>query len=251
MSIAVLGVNHRTAPLEIRERFAHAAHEIPGALARVLSAGADGGVLLSTCNRTEFYLADPQEPVPEAVWALLGERLTGEHPAREYGYFERDRDAVRHLYRVSAGLDSMVLGESQIQGQVREAWEVSRGQAGPVMHRLFQSALLVGARVRSETKLGNGAASVPSAAVAVAGKIFGDLAGRSALILGRATWPSSPPNASSPKAHGSRWSRIARTSAPEPSPSSSTPGPSLSRRPGRTLRTPTSLSARQPRRTPS
>src|SRR6185295_13050581 len=119
MSIAVLGVNHRTAPLDVRERFAHAAHEVPGALARVLSAGAEGGVLLSTCNRTEFYLADPQEPVSEAVWALLGERLVGERAAREYGYTERDQDAVRHLYRVSAGLDSMVLGESQIQGQVR------------------------------------------------------------------------------------------------------------------------------------
>src|SRR5713226_2105022 len=128
MSIAVLGVNHRTAPLEVRERFAHAAHE--------------------------------------------------------YGYVQRDREAVRHLYRVSAGLDSMILGESQIQGQVREAWQVSRAQAGPVLHRLFQSALLVGARVRGETSLGVGTASAPSAAVALAEKIFGALAGRSALILG-------------------------------------------------------------------
>src|SRR6185295_17739171 len=124
MSIAVLGVNHRTAPLEVRERFVHAASEVPGALARVLSAGAEGGVLLSTCNRTEFYLAEPDGPASEAVWALLGERLTGDRAAQQYGYAERDRDAVRHLYRVSAGLDSMVLGESQIQGQVREAWEV-------------------------------------------------------------------------------------------------------------------------------
>jgi len=184
VSIAVVGVNHRTAPLEVRERFAHASHEVPGALTRVLSAGAAGGVLLSTCNRTEFYLAEPRDPVSDAVWELLGERLTGERGAQRYGYMERDRDAVRHLYRVSAGLDSMVLGESQIQGQVREAWEISRGQAGPVLHRLFQSALLVGARVRSETELGKGAASVPSAAVAVASKIFGDLTGRLALILG-------------------------------------------------------------------
>src|SRR3989441_798530 len=185
MSIAVLGVNHRTAPLEVRERFAHALHEVPGALARVLEAGAAGGVLLSTCNRTEFYLAEPQDSVSEAVWTLLGERLSwGDGSAQPYGYAERDRDAVRHLYRVSAGLDSMVLGESQIQGQVREAWETSRPQAGPVLHRLFQSALLVGARVRTETKLGTGTASVPSAAVAVASKIFGELAGRSALILG-------------------------------------------------------------------
>src|SRR6059036_1698745 len=184
MSIAVLGVNHRTAPLEVRERFAHAAHEVPPALERVLRAGAGGGVLLSTCNRTEFYLAQPGGTVAEAVWELLSERLGGGGAAQEYGYVQRDRDAVRHLYRVSAGLDSMILGESQIQGQVREAWQVSRAQAGPVLHRLFQTALHVGSRVRTETGLGMGTASAASAGVAVAGKIFGDLAGRSALILG-------------------------------------------------------------------
>jgi glutamyl-tRNA reductase len=193
MGIKVVGVNHRTAPLDIRERFAHGAHEVPGALARVMAAGASGGVLLSTCNRTEFYLLAEDEPALEAVWSLLGERLSvppsgggggGGGAAREYGYIARDRDAVRHLYRVSAGLDSMILGESQIQGQVREAWEASRAQAGPVLHRLFQSALHVGSRVRTETALGMGTASAASAGVAVAGKIFGDLAGRSALILG-------------------------------------------------------------------
>src|SRR5437016_13500552 len=184
MSIAVFGVNHRTAPLEVRERFAHAAREVPGSLERVLAAGARGGVLLSTCNRTEFYLTEPGDTVREMVWALLAERLVEGRGAHEYGYAHRDRDAVRHLYRVSSGLDSMLLGESQIQGQVREAWEISKGQAGPVLHRLFQSALLVGARVRSETGLGMGAASAPSAAVALAGKIFNRLAGRSALILG-------------------------------------------------------------------
>lgn len=184
MSITVLGVNHRTAPLEVRERFAHEPREVPASLQRVLAAGARGGVLLSTCNRTEFYLAEPDEGVPEAVWAILSERLGGGRSASEYGYSQRDREAVRHLYRVSAGLDAMILGESQIQGQVREAWETSRSQAGPVLHRLFQSALLVGARVRSETGLATGAASAPSAAVAVASKIFTRLAGRSALILG-------------------------------------------------------------------
>ncbi|HEX4575378.1 MAG TPA: glutamyl-tRNA reductase [Gemmatimonadales bacterium] len=184
MSIAVVGVNHRTAPLDVRERFAHAAREVPAALERVLAAGARGGVLLSTCNRTEFYLAEPEAAVPEAVWAALSDRLGDGRSASAYGYVQRDRDAVRHLYRVSAGLDSMILGESQIQGQVREAWEIAKPQAGPVLHRLFQSALLVGARVRSETGLALGAASAPSAAVQVAGKIFTQLAGRSALILG-------------------------------------------------------------------
>ncbi len=184
MSLAVVGVNHRTAPLEVRERFAHAAREVPASLERVLAAGAGGGVLLSTCNRTEFYLAEPGEGAPDAVWAILSERLGDGRSASAYGYFRRDRDAVRHLYRVSAGLESMILGESQIQGQVREAWEMSKPQAGPVLHRLFQSALLVGARVRSETGLAMGAASAASAAVAVAGKIFHQLAGRSALVLG-------------------------------------------------------------------
>ena len=184
LGIKVLGVNHRTAPLEVRERFAHGAHEVPGALARVIAAGAAGGVLLSTCNRTEFYLVAEEEGVAEVVWELLAERLESGAAAREYGYIARDRDAVRHLYRVSSGLDSMILGESQIQGQVREAWEASRAQAGPVLHRLFQTALHVGARIRTETALGAGTASAASAAVAVAGKIFGDLAGRAALILG-------------------------------------------------------------------
>ncbi len=118
MSLAVVGVNHRTAPLEVRERFAHAPREVPAALERVLSAGAGGGVLLSTCNRTEFYLAEPGDATPATVWAILTERLGEGRSASEYGYLVRDRDAVRHLYRVSAGLDSMILGESQIQGQV-------------------------------------------------------------------------------------------------------------------------------------
>src|SRR6202008_1461252 len=102
MGIKVLGVNHRTAPLEVRERFAHGAHEVPGALARVMAAGASGGVLLSTCNRTEFYLVADEEQVTDAVWDLLGERLEARGGARDYGYIARDRDAVRHLYRVSS-----------------------------------------------------------------------------------------------------------------------------------------------------
>ena len=182
--IAVVGVNHRTAPLDVRERFAHATHEVPQALERVIGAGAGGGVLLSTCNRTEFYLADPTDSVAGAVWTVLSERLGDGREASAYGYATRDKDAVRHLYRVSAGLDSMILGESQIQGQVRKAWEASRAQAGPVLHRLFQTALQVGSRVRAETALGAGAASAPSAAVALAEKIFGTLAGRQAMILG-------------------------------------------------------------------
>src|SRR5438128_12070523 len=108
MSITVLGVNHRTAPLEVRERFAHERGEVPRSLERVLAAGARGGVLLSTCNRTEFYLAEPDDAVAEAARALLSERL-GEAVGRsagEHGYVQRDRDAVRPLHRVSAAPDS-------------------------------------------------------------------------------------------------------------------------------------------------
>src|SRR5437667_10430950 len=153
MGIAVVGVNHRTAPLEVRERFAPARRELPASFERVRSAGAGGGVLLSTCNRTEFYLAEPSDSTAETVWAILGERLGAGRNASEYGYFQRDRAAVRHLYRVSAGPDSMILGEAQIQGQAREAREAARPQAGPVRQRPFQPTLLVGARVPTGTAL--------------------------------------------------------------------------------------------------
>src|SRR5260370_1264952 len=148
MSITVLGVTHRTAPLEVRERFAHAPREVPIALERVLAAGARGGVLLSTCNRTEFYVAEAEPPVPEIVWTLLSERLGDGRDAGAYGYIERDRDAVRHLYRVSAGLDMMNLGETQMQGLVRGARDLSEGEGRPLVHRLFPTALLVGGRGR-------------------------------------------------------------------------------------------------------
>src|SRR5260370_21052597 len=145
MSITVLGVNHRTAPLEVRERFAHGPREVPMSLERVLAAGARGAVLLSTCNRTEFYLADPDDAVPDAVWALLSERLGSSRRARAYGYRHRDRDAVRHLYRVSAGLDSMILRGSQIPGQVSEAWAGSEAPGRPARPPLLHSALPDGA----------------------------------------------------------------------------------------------------------
>src|SRR3989442_14910247 len=137
MSIAVVGVNHRTAPLEVRERFAHAPRDVATSLERLRSAGAGGGVLLSTCNRTEFYIAEPAEAVPEAVWAILTERLGDGREASAYGYPQRDREAGRHLYRVSAGLDPMNLGEAQIQGQGGPTRGLSQAQAGPVLHRLF------------------------------------------------------------------------------------------------------------------
>lgn len=194
MPLAVVGVSHRTAPVEVRERLVFGRAEVPAALARLLEGGhADEVALLSTCNRTEVYLTVPEMQAGEAaVRALLAERL-GESPeaAGRYLYLHRDRAAVEHAFRVSSGLDSMILGEPQIQGQVKEAYQAARETttlAGPavgtVLNRLFQSSLRVGGRVRSETDLGRGAASISSAAVELAKKIFGSLAGRRALVVG-------------------------------------------------------------------
>ncbi|MFI5256223.1 MAG: glutamyl-tRNA reductase [Gemmatimonadales bacterium] len=184
MAVIVLGVSHHGAPLDVRERLAFSPHEVLPSLGRLRDdAGAREGVLLSTCNRTELYLVEGgEERCATAGWALLAERLGAD--ASGYGYLRRDREAAAHLFRVASGMDSMVVGEAQIHGQVRDAWEVSRPAAGAVLNRLFQSALLVGGRVRSETALGRGAMSVSSAAVQLAKKIFGSLKGRRAMVLG-------------------------------------------------------------------
>lgn len=200
MALTVVGLSHHAAPIELRERCAYGAREIGPALDRLHAEAAGAmreSVLLSTCNRTEFYLADadpiaggaqaavPADRAAGGAWTLLDERLAGMGAdARSVGYLRRDRDAVRHLMRVAAGLDSMVVGEAQIQGQVRDAWELCRARSGLVLNRLFQTALGVGGRVRAETGIGRGAASVSSAAVQLARKIFGPLAGRQAMVLG-------------------------------------------------------------------
>jgi glutamyl-tRNA reductase len=194
MPIAVIGANHRTAPIDVRERFAMGRSEAPAVLADLVDGGITAeAVLLSTCNRTEVYLslADLARG-DEAVRAILADRLnTAPERLSGYLYQHRDRGAVKHLFRVTAGLDSMVLGEPQIQGQVKEAYQIAqetRGLAGPVvgttLNRLFQNALSVGGRVRSETEVGLGAASVSTAAVELSKKIFGSLRGRQALVVG-------------------------------------------------------------------
>lgn len=182
MSVVVAGVNHRGAPLEKRERLAYDPTEGAALLAALRAAGVGEAVLLSTCNRTELYAWAPgHDPLPMA-WREFSLRL-GEDAAA-VGYAYRDRAAAQHLFRVAAGLDSMVVGEAQIQGQVREAWERARPFTGAVLNRLFQSAQLAAGRVREETRIGRGAASVSSAAVQLAKQIFGSLRGRRAMVLG-------------------------------------------------------------------
>jgi glutamyl-tRNA reductase len=191
VSVVVVGTSHHTAPAEVRERFVFSRLEAETAMRRLVGAGADEAVLLSTCNRTEFYLASstPEQAAARAVAALAGQAGLGPEDAAPHLYVHLRRDAVRHLFRVVTSLDSLILGEAQIHGQVKAAYGDATGMAdppltGPVLSRLFQLALSVGGRVRSETTLGLGAASVPSAAVELARKIFGDLRGRRALVLG-------------------------------------------------------------------
>ena len=182
MTLTVIGVSHRTATLDVRERLMIGAADLAATLAEVAEAtGAREAVIVSTCNRTELYLAGADEPTAGG-FELLSRRI-GED-AEPYTYVRRDRDAAAHLFRVAAGLDSMILGEAQIQGQVRDAWELGRAASGVVLNRLFQAALGVASRVRTETALGRGAASVSSASVQLAKQIFGSLAGRRAMVLG-------------------------------------------------------------------
>jgi glutamyl-tRNA reductase len=194
MALVVVGASHRTAPIDLRERMAFGRSEIPEVLGALReSAVVAEAVLLSTCNRTELYLmGGDEQPGVEAARHLLAQRA-GMSPERitPHLYVRRDRDVVDHLFRVTAGLDSMVVGEPQIQGQVKEAYQLARethsavGPAvGAALNRLFQSASNIGGRVRSETTIGMGAASISTAAVDLAKKIFGSLRGRRAMVLG-------------------------------------------------------------------
>ena len=194
MPIAVIGANHVSAPIEVRERFALGRSEAPSVLSDFVDAGiSQEAVLVSTCNRTELYVSladlDRGDAAFREVLAARLERTPDQ--LSTYLYRHRDRLAVEHLFRVAAGLDSMVLGEPQIQGQVKEAYHLAQqtyGRTGPVvgttLNRLFQSAFSIGARVRTHTELGLGAASVSTAAIELAKKIFGSLRGRHALVLG-------------------------------------------------------------------
>jgi glutamyl-tRNA reductase len=182
MALIVAGVNHRTASIEVREKLAFSGNARGKFLGELRSrASLTEAALLSTCNRTEAYIVDTEDTVG-VVRELFSEQLGEE--ASPFLYVRHDRDAASHLFRVVSGLDSMILGEAQIQGQVHEAWATSRETTGTALNRLFQHAQLVGSRVREETGIGRGAASVSSSAVQLARKIFGSLTGRRAMVLG-------------------------------------------------------------------
>jgi glutamyl-tRNA reductase len=193
VEIVLIGLNHRTAPVELRERVAFTPEEARRAAEELRSRGVLSETLvLSTCNRSELYGVPPDSAPDNADSAVAMELFLATfhriEPAILGGslYRRRDRDAVRHLFRVAAGLDSMFLGEAEILGQVREAYRIAldHGATGPVLNRMFQSALEVGKRIRSETDIGTRPVSVAFAGVKLAERIFGSLRGHSALILG-------------------------------------------------------------------
>lgn len=190
IQVALIGCSHRTAPVELRERVSFTPQQALDAADELRRQGIlEEAVVLSTCNRSELY------GVPGAGGGIATEAmeafLTGYHRisrAELDGRLYRwtGPDAVRHLYRVTAGLDSMMLGEAEILGQVKTAYgqALDHGATGPVLNRVFQSALEVGKRVRAETEVGARPMSVALAGVKLAERVFGNLKGHSALIVG-------------------------------------------------------------------
>ena len=188
MLVAVAGMSHRSAPVEVRERVAFPPCAGRSFLRRLKDEGVvSEAVLLSTCNRTEVYAVVDDEGARAPVLDLLAEDRGVERASLEQDtYWLTDAEAVRHLYRVASSLDSMVVGEGQILGQVREAYRAATEEhcAGQILNRLFHTSLRVGKKVRSETGIGDSSLSVPRVAVKLAEEVFGDLAGRQALVLG-------------------------------------------------------------------
>lgn len=186
--LSAIGLSHKTAPLSVREPLAFAEAELPSVLPLLQALpGVREVLLLSTCHRTEVYLVSEDKPPADAVGSTLG-RLRGVDVTRFSSHLLIlwSEDAVRHVLRVAAGLESMVLGEPQVLGQVRRAYAAARlaGTSGPILNRLMQVAIGSGRRVRAETKLGGHGASVPHAVVACCRAHWSGVAGRRAIIVG-------------------------------------------------------------------
>ena len=188
MHLVVIGLNHKTAPVDVRERLSLPESGLPEALSRLKMCGCVSECcVISTCNRTELY-AVTESRENDAVLIDYLSALTGVPRAdfESHLYTRAGHKAVSHLFRVAAGLDSMMLGEPQILGQVKTAYCVAGDCActGAILNALFQQALAVGKRARTETEIARGAFSVGHAAVALADSIFGDLSGKSILVIG-------------------------------------------------------------------
>ena len=187
--LLALGVSHKTAPLDLRERLSLTEGRAVSALAELTAAaGIHEAAAISTCNRTELYLivSDPVEAESTALGVLT--RQAEIRPTELLGhlYSLRAGEAARHLLRVTAGLDSMILGEAEIQGQVKRAYELAlvEGATGPILNRLFRGALAAGGRAREETGISEKGVSIPSVAVELARRTLGDLSDRRVLVVG-------------------------------------------------------------------
>ena len=187
--LLALGVSHKTAPLDLRERLSLTEGRAVGALQELTAtSGIHEAAAISTCNRTELYLvvSDPVEAESTALGVLT--RQAEIRPTELLGhlYSLRATDAARHLLQVTAGLDSMILGEAEIQGQVKRAYELAlvEGATGPILNRLFRGALTAGGRAREETGISEKGVSIPSVAVELARRALGDLSDRRVLVVG-------------------------------------------------------------------
>ena len=189
-TLVLVGLNHKTAPVEIRERVSFAPEQVPDLLGELRNvAGLQECALLSTCNRTEFYAVAQQDAAltfNELSLFLEAQSRPGQIPLNKHMYRSEGSLAINHLFAVSSGLDSLVVGENQILGQVRRAYVQAQEAefTGPVLERLFPWALRVGKKARSETAISRGASSVSAAAVDLAQNIFGDMSGCRVLLLG-------------------------------------------------------------------
>jgi glutamyl-tRNA reductase len=185
MAFNILGINHKTASVALREQVAFADERLHAALLALRQeSGVAEAVILSTCNRTELYWAGPAADTTLADWLKRHHDSTVDLSSSLYVH--RERHAVEHAFNVAAGLDSMVLGEAQILGQLKEAYRLAQaaGSTGPALNRLFQAAFAAAKRIRTETQIGANAVSLASATVSLARRVFSDLTERSALLVG-------------------------------------------------------------------
>jgi len=185
MELVLTGINHKTAPVGIREKVAFTANDLPKALAHIRQLPEiRESAILSTCNRTEIYVVTESEKIiPEYLSEF--HHIEINHFA-DHLYQKRDMDAARHLFLVAGGLDSLIVGENQILSQVKQVLKFAQEakSLGTVLFRLFQSAILAGKRIRTETALNDNPGSIGEAAVDLAEQIFGDLTGKRVLVLG-------------------------------------------------------------------
>jgi glutamyl-tRNA reductase len=189
MPIHVIGISHRTSPVAMRERFAIGDAEVPGLLGQLRDRGlAEEAVVLSTCNRVEVYAATTEDHPPALVQLrqFLVETCAYDGPLGDEFYLLREPDSLEHLFKVACGLDSMVLGETEILGQLKRAYELAlqHGHTGPRLNKAFQRAFQAAKQVRTETNIQRGNISVASVAVDLAEKVFASLEGRQVMVVG-------------------------------------------------------------------